>query len=368
MKLIRRFIQYMTPSVEPKVKKDIDRQSIRSIHVISLLVLLMEIMILTLFLVQHAKNFTHHNLISLISVCFCIFLCASATLISGKMLRNNDLSHKHFFVFKIIFFILFTVWAVFVDCRHYKAGDQMMTFFVVNLILICFVIFRPWLGTILIGLAYAGLYASLYSVDGAVGIEPLNYLVYMLASIACSTVRCHGQISTSTKAIRLQESNAALETTSRCDGLTGLLNRLALEEDAHKMDGRRMTAYMADINYCKEINDQNGHAAGDAILRKTSETLKRLYPGASYYRYGGDEFLVLTLRPPEENYAPDTYQFSHEKFGINVLLSIGNAQGTPASYQELFDLISLADKALYMTKQRTHSVEFGGHDRRKTRR
>ena len=50
-----------------------------------------------------------------------------------------------------------------------------------------------------------------------------------------------------------------------------------------------------------------------------------------------------------------------------MLLSIGSAQGEPAGYQEFFDLISEADKALYITKKRTHSVEFGGHDRRKNR-
>jgi len=54
-----------------------------------------------------------------------------------------------------------------------------------------------------------------------------------------------------------------------------------------------------------------------------------------------------------------------EKYGVKVHLSIGNAQGSPTNAQELFDLISSADKALYITKKRTHSTAFGGHDRRK---
>jgi len=156
-----------------------------------------------------------------------------------------------------------------------------------------------------------------------------------------------------------------LKSASRRDGLTGLLNRLALEDDASTADGRQMTAYMIDINYFKEFNDQYGHAAGDTILREVSGTLKHLYPGAHYYRYGGDEFLVLTYKAPEENYGSDTYDFRQEKYGVTVDLSIGNAQGSPSNYQEVFDLISKADKALYITKQRTHSAEYGGHDRRK---
>ena len=146
-----------------------------------------------------------------------------------------------------------------------------------------------------------------------------------------------------------------------------VLNRLALEDDAAKTNGHHLTAYMIDINYFKEINDRYGHAAGDAILRGVSETLKHLYPGGYYYRYGGDEFLVLTYKPPKDNYGADTYDFRQEEYGVTVYLSIGNAQGSPTNYHELFELISQADKALYVTKQRTHSAEFGGHDRRKPR-
>ena len=45
-------------------------------------------------------------------------------------------------------------------------------------------------------------------------------------------------------------------------------------------------------------------------------------------------------------------------------MSIGNAQGIPMTYEDLFALISRADKALYVVKKRTHSAEFGGHERR----
>ncbi len=368
MKFLKRFIEYMNPSVDPKVKKDIDRQSLRSIYVISLIVLIFEIMTLAVFLMRNITHLDHNSLVSLVSVCFCILLCAAGCFLSGRMMQRKDLSHRNFFLFKATFFVLFTVWAIFVDYRHYKAGDQMLTYYTVNLVMVCFIIFRPWIGMILVGASYISLYAVLYSVDRAVGIEPLNYIVFMLASIACNTVRCHGQINSSIKAIRLIKNNAALETASRRDGLTGLLNRLALEEDAKKMDGRRMTAYMIDINYFKEINDRYGHSTGDAILRKTSETLKKLYPGGHYYRYGGDEFLVLTHKPAEENYGFNTYGLEADESGPRAFLSIGNAQASPADYQALFDLISAADKALYVTKQRTHSAEFGGHDRRKSSR
>ena len=108
--------------------------------------------------------------------------------------------------------------------------------------------------------------------------------------------------------------------------------------------------------------------AGDRILQEVSETLKRLFPGAHYYRYGGDEFLVLSARPVAENYQSDTYAMRPNSCGAKLLLSIGNAQGAPETYEDLFALISRADKALYAVKERTHSPEYGGHDRRKSDR
>ncbi len=365
MNFFRKLIRFINPSVEPRVLRDMDRRGLRSIHIISLIIMVFETATLVFFISSHFSGFDHRAVISLISVCFCITLCAAGTILSQRMLRKEDFSHRNFFIFKISFFVLFSVAAIFVDYRHYKVDEQMITFYAVNLIMVCFILFRPWIGAIFIGCAYAGLYVSLYSVDRAAGIEPLNFIMMALASMASNAIMYHAQINISSKTIRLTENNAALENASRMDGLTGLLNRLALEADARETDGRRMTAYMIDINYFKEINDQHGHAAGDAILKDTSETLKRMFPGARYYRYGGDEFLVLTHRAPEENYGSDTYDFVQEQYGVKVYLSIGNAQSNPATYQELFDLISKADKALYVTKQRTHSVEFGGHDRRK---
>lgn len=206
MKIFQKFNRYMSAPIDAGIQKEIDGQSLRSIRIVSLLVFLFEVATLILFFISNIRGLNHDNMISLISVCYCIILCAAAYFLSNKMLQSKDLYHSRFFIFKILFFVLFTVWAIFVDYRHYKLDDQMLTFFAVNLIMSCFIIFRPWIGVALMGGSFAGLYAALYSVDKAAGIQPLNFLVLALASIACNTVRCHGQINVASKAIRLNET------------------------------------------------------------------------------------------------------------------------------------------------------------------
>ena len=143
----------------------------------------------------------------------------------------------------------------------------MVTFYIINLLMTSFVLFKPWFETVLVACSYLAMFICMYTFDGAAHIQPIDFFVLALTSIATSAVRYHNMINTSSNTVRLTEDNTVLAKTSRQDGLTGLLNRFALEDDAQKADGREMTVYMIDINYFKEINDQYGHLAGDEILR-----------------------------------------------------------------------------------------------------
>ena len=365
MNLIRRFLGYIVPSVDPDISKQIDRMSMHNIHKISIIILAFESLSLAVFLFANARSFGHNEIVTTICVTYCLLMCGLAVFFSKKMMEKKDLTRSECITFKVFFFVVFSLWAIFTDYRHYKVGEQMLTFYSVNLIMTCFIIFKPWIGLILSGSSYLVLYLTLYFFDRAAGIEPLNFIVLAFLTIACNAVHYHSHIYSCKKERTLLDTNQALEEASRRDGLTGLRNRLALEEDARDTSGDHMTAFMIDINYFKEINDQHGHVVGDQILKETSSILKKLFPSARYYRYGGDEFLVLTYRPAQDNYGANTYDFIHEASGVKVSLSIGSAQGCPASYYELFLLVSEADKALYTVKERTHSVECGGHERRK---
>ena len=84
------------------------------------------------------------------------------------------------------------------------------------------------------------------------------------------------------------------------DVLTGLGNRAAMEVYLRDvlLDGASRNASIAmvvfDLDHFKALNDDLGHAQGDAALRSTAEALRaRLPAGGGLFRYGGEEFVVL---------------------------------------------------------------------------
>jgi diguanylate cyclase (GGDEF)-like protein len=86
---------------------------------------------------------------------------------------------------------------------------------------------------------------------------------------------------------------------SHHDALTGLPNRrafenrLAIEVSRVARYGGELTVCMADLDSFKRINDLQGHAAGDRVLRDVAAVLRRLRDTDQAFRFGGDEFAVI---------------------------------------------------------------------------
>jgi len=94
--------------------------------------------------------------------------------------------------------------------------------------------------------------------------------------------------------------NEELETIARLDALTGLGNRLRLNEDLAQTaarierSGGTVGLLLMDLDRFKRLNDTMGHLAGDAALRGVSDVLRKTSRlGDGLYRYGGEEFLIV---------------------------------------------------------------------------
>lgn len=88
------------------------------------------------------------------------------------------------------------------------------------------------------------------------------------------------------------------------DGLTGLHNRVYMEDEMERLDTERQLPIgiiMVDSNGLKLVNDAFGHEAGDEVLRETAEILKLSCRGEDIIaRWGGDEFVILLPQTTEE--------------------------------------------------------------------
>lgn len=138
------------------------------------------------------------------------------------------------------------------------------------------------------------------------------------------------------------------------DSLTRLKNMTAYEEDC-KTFPLTGTFIFADANNLKYMNDTYGHAAGDTLLLKISEVLKKVF-GNEVYRIGGDEFAILTTdnkNSVEKKIA--VIEKTLEKYtkldkeGVVYSCAIGVAYGDGTKSIE--ELKTLADEAMYENKE-----------------
>ncbi|HMN45366.1 MAG TPA: GGDEF domain-containing protein [Povalibacter sp.] len=156
-----------------------------------------------------------------------------------------------------------------------------------------------------------------------------------------------------------------LRRLSRHDGLTGLLNRRAMEEllEAQIRRSRSGAAsfvlMMIDLDHFKRINDQHGHPVGDRALKHVAALLQDAMPAAAALaRYGGEEFIVLfpgVTSMQAEQLAERlrnllaTNALLHGSVSIPMSMSIGVAQWRGAA-DDLSQLLLRADAALFQAK------------------
>lgn len=159
-----------------------------------------------------------------------------------------------------------------------------------------------------------------------------------------------------------------LETTARVDPLTGLRNRLALAETLADTDARSaryghgFAVALMDLDRFKAFNDTYGHPAGDDVLRRVAEVLRRsARAGDEVYRYGGEELLWLLPEQTLEraSHALERFRAAVEGLAIRhecnppslvVTLSAGLAAPSDANDRSS-DAIKAADEALYRAKR-----------------
>lgn len=193
--------------------------------------------------------------------------------------------------------------------------------------------------------------------------------------LSCEGQRyCLVQIHDVTAAVNreheLQRIAKVLEQHSFQDGLTGIANRRAFDQQ-YLMEFRRalreeqpLTVVLIDVDHFKAYNDLYGHLAGDECLKRIALKLRKtlLRPADMVARYGGEEFAALlphTDRPGASAICRSLCQeilaerIPHQASitAPHVSISLGTVTLTPTRYLTPDFLLNLADQALYRAKQ-----------------
>jgi diguanylate cyclase (GGDEF)-like protein len=161
----------------------------------------------------------------------------------------------------------------------------------------------------------------------------------------------------------LVESDRTYRRRSTLDPLTGLFNRNALEQRLSELDGQPCNPaeglshalLLCDLDHFKRVNDQLGHAAGDAVLQEVAYTMRAaLRAGDSIYRVGGEEILVILPGAGQTEALEIAERLRHavrerRPVGVQVTVSIGVAVAEP-DFVDSDDLVARADAALYAAK------------------
>ena len=159
------------------------------------------------------------------------------------------------------------------------------------------------------------------------------------------------------KRVRLIESVRSLSLT---DPLTGLANRRHMEVVlehawAAARRGEPLAVLALDLDGFKQVNDRDGHQAGDRLLCRVAQALRDEARRSDVaVRYGGDEFLVI-LPGGDEGGARALVERLRRRLGDAVEISDGVAVYGPA-HATPDDLIREADRRLYETKHRGRAL------------
>jgi diguanylate cyclase (GGDEF)-like protein len=169
--------------------------------------------------------------------------------------------------------------------------------------------------------------------------------------------------------IRLKLQSDLLESYAFRDGLTGLANRRALDEQLQRewqralRTGGELAGLLMDVDHFKRYNDHYGHARGDECLRSVAACIDAQLQGVSCLaaRYGGEEFAVLLNDASLEAAVAvgealragiEAARIEHQASPLcpYVTISVGVASLRPAPGFQPMHLFETADRMLYAVK------------------
>ncbi len=154
-----------------------------------------------------------------------------------------------------------------------------------------------------------------------------------------------------------------LQYMSYSDQLTKFGNRYAMNEHINNIpDGESVGVVFCDVTGLKRINDTKGHKAGDQLIIRACESLRRVFSDYELFRIGGDEFLALCPAISEEALNKKVEALKKDIQENSIIMAIGSVWQKEGK-KNIDLLLSESERLMYEDKSAYYKT--AGIDRRR---
>lgn len=355
-----RIKRWFFPKNDPQIDREIDMLNIKTTYYVSLIVCVVQAISLLVFIITMRKDFGSSQTVhSVFNVSTSILLCVAGFIIAGYFRRQEDLAQRHVAVnlFVGAYVTLLVVWGMMASVQTFIRGEQIITFFTVELIVVIFIKLRPLFTATLVVSSYTAFYILLNVCIRQGMINPYNYFMMGILSVAGAMLIYRITASYIEQKNKAAVLNDSLEIIANHDSTTRLQNRYALNQRIPDYLNTDICLAMLDINDFKTVNDTYGHRAGDDVLKAFSDILLECFGHEEIFRYGGDEFLIVSCTRDRAGFRNKLDEIN-DRFGAlqvgdiksTFSCSAGSVSVCPQDPNDFFDAVMRADKALYEAK------------------
>lgn len=184
--------------------------------------------------------------------------------------------------------------------------------------------------------------------------NPLTWTSDTINSILFGVVSCILYTMTAQVKVSRFTLEEKIRYMAETDQLTGLKNRNSFEQTTSGKDMRSakdLYCVYVDVNGLHELNNEEGHEAGDRMLKDIASAMQGIFGAENTYRVGGDEYVALgaELKPDEIEEKAGKLKADVQKAGYHIALGLSCESG---EHIDVHKLVKSAEALMYEDKER----------------
>lgn len=359
MSFINKIKNVLLPETDAKIHELFDMSNMSSLKTMGIITAIIEGVSLIISFIIHIENIHYDRTTIVMTSVICG--CLLSAFCSDLYIKKKITGHYTAVLISAISIIVMAIFGIYVSYMNFISDRQVIIFYGVNICFVSFLHIAPLFQIIFLLTEHIVFYMMLYNYNGAQGVITANGVIYLLILLAASIISYHREkdFITSTYKAKIMAQDILLKSYQ--DQLTGLLNRYAIDAIPNIKKGATCQIAMADIDHFKLFNEKYGHRKGDEVLKATASSLLDVFRKKDSFRYGSDEFLVMTTIHTEDAFRERLATWENKLSEVRIegvddpiKVSYGVASGRIYSQDDIFALIQEADKKLHNIKSIRH--------------